>query len=1384
MTGRAGTSRLQLPPQQPTRLPFSSPIGEEILSPTSPEVTRKQPVKGGIPDPFTSPPLDLQDPFSDTGGDLTSHSHNFVGDHDGTVIRRDIHNFESRAESRPHIRATRPGGSSVHRGRYSVDKPSRDKSKKRHLKEFGRSQRPGLNLITNFAKPLSTAVRAADMKSDIPQQDSRVRENRYRGNAPGRPPVRPGLPTQHSGFVSLADLKALTSQHPASRPAPFPLRRAVTEGSYGIETRGDSASLSVGPVINASKPAQRSNQETGEHKIAGVNMKHEKVAGLGFRLSDLSQSGPEEDDSCQSEISDQESSASAEFSGISPSDRPIVIGIAVPSTRLAEFALSPQSATPVSGLRNKTTPLTPTIVVTPAKKEAPWSFSPKDSKSSNTRRPISSFYSQATPYVASRAGEEDIPPVPALATDALYGDKGSEPLQSEPDDVSMSSTLNLSEIWAEKERGKNSPTDQVLDEDNEVQLITRGRSFSGINQLGIMGRASVDSVSTGHGSRGWWNVITSPFLTRSNTMMSRRSPVDPTPRPEIPSIAQAATMAEKQERTDHVEKESSSFGICSPRIKSGHTSIWTDTSEWEAQRRGIGVALDHTPSASTIGRPPYHQTQESSATIPFVMVGGVHEGAAAEYYQVCTHDQNNTNPFYECINHTCLSDSQQPLHDESLPTQEEQGLRVPVPLPLASNNPFFQEPSDRFAAEFRQALSPRARADSDTTEIDEDADISPNVHEAIVAPIVRAPFAVGAPTRRTSQGAISVKDHTNGIPAIRDVTPMRILMAAPTTREMPLTSPPGPPPYSPPRRTTKFPRYMAVMPPGREPYVRQQQPQSPGPVTPGLQQAMSSRGGIPMAEVNSSAPAVENHIHITNNYPSYTSATTRAQPITLADLEPPSEMQSRNELRRQRLEREDALAKKTGGLWRGRGCLSSRGCYGKSGPAGRTRRRWYCGLTATLVAMIILIVGLATTLTRKGDRTPVESQWLNITGYPPIPTGISTIAQPDAVKENSGCVQPATLWSCALPKELHQSVVPNDPDQPNFRVQIRFRNGTAPGNRTNKVKRSHDPRASPVSASFFIRGRALRIRDAFTDALYSPLPAPPKPEDQIFLGNSTDSNIAPFEGESTPFFITFLSPILVPSSRLLKRQDTSATNTTDSFPNLGNAIPPPEIGQDGSAAATNLLPLPVSQPLRIYNRGLPTEHYGFYNYFDRSTFSNTVGLLNSSGPNSGNAADDENGGAAKNGARIRCTWAQTRFLVQIWTNQGNAASLLSSPNATTTASTSPSTSRTASNASNSSANNFNRPGSFPYPVTITLDRHGGDITRKMIYCYGMDDRGRPIATEKKLQLETRDFGGSLVNPALGPFGHVNVSIAEGGPGGIDGGTGGCACQWRNFQTRR
>lgn len=408
----------------------------------------------------------------------------------------------------------------------------------------------------------------------------------------------------------------------------------------------------------------------------------------------------------------------------------------------------------------------------------------------------------------------------------------------------------------------------------------------------------------------------------------------------------------------------------------------------------------------------------------------------------------------------------------------------------------------------------------------------------------------------------------------------------------------------------------------------------------------------------------------------------------------------------------------------------------------RSRRCLGCCCCLIILILLAVLIPIIVVFTRKHNNstTPVAgtpdtvsdgpTQWLNNTGYPPMKTGLLTIAQPEAVEEESGCVAPTTLWSCALPKEQQKDIQPNKPDQPNFKVEITFANGTA-ADLSNPTRRV----ANPVSAGALVRSLLRR-------ATPSPSPASPSTDDMKFLGQTTDKNSAPFEGENTPFFMTFRDPSASASSasRMVKRADDPT--------NITLVIPPPSLNPDGTAAAANLLPFPSAQPLRLFNRGKADEHYGFYTYFDRSIFLKSI---DSSTGRGGNPADT-NGGSTRDAATLRCTFTQTRFLVQIWTRSTQA---LLSPSQNTTDSA------------------FKRPGTFPYPVTFTLDRHGGDAAKKNLFCYKMEQDGTIVNKDanKFFQFEDRGFGGNLVN---GTQGRPNAK------GPIDGGSGGCGCKWQNW----
>ncbi len=93
-------------------------------------------------------------------------------------------------------------------------------------------------------------------------------------------------------------------------------------------------------------------------------------------------------------------------------------------------------------------------------------------------------------------------------------------------------------------------------------------------------------------------------------------------------------------------------------------------------------------------------------------------------------------------------------------------------------------------------------------------------------------------------------------------------------------------------------------------------------------------------------------------------------------------------------------------------------------------------------------------------------------------------------------------------------------------------------------------------------------------------------------------------------------------------------------------------------------------------------------------------------------------------------------------------------------------------------------GSFPYHVTVTLDRHGGQAREKGVYCYGLDGDGKVVESVRTWVDEERGFGGGIVNAAIVPGSGNGTALgkrdSEGhGYGGVDGGEGGCSCQWRS-----
>ncbi|KAI0391675.1 hypothetical protein F5Y17DRAFT_398340 [Xylariaceae sp. FL0594] len=594
------------------------------------------------------------------------------------------------------------------------------------------------------------------------------------------------------------------------------------------------------------------------------------------------------------------------------------------------------------------------------------------------------------------------------------------------------------------------------------------------------------------------------------------------------------------------------------------------------------------------------------------------------------------------------------------------------------------------------------------------------------------------------------------------------------------------------------------------PYINPQPVPSPGPITPGLPGTMTSQGGIGLADIPLTPSGVR-------PLPGAVLPDRLAGSYQTGDhfYDAPGKA-NRKERQRRRHEKEDVLARKAGGFWRGRGCIPEDGCFGRSGREGRKRRRICLGILGGVIAAIILIVVLVVVLTQRAmsshiskasgpsaqpdggspgssnasatsTSTPVPqvpSYWLNLTGFPPIPTGVLTVTGPKNNVSVSGCFTdktPSTAWSCALPKEDHDSVAPYLPTQPEFVFQIQFDNSTQELWKVADDQEASSSAPPPPSAtsSDSKDERDLVKRGFITDKGFKPNPDPPSIKEMRFIGNTTDGIKADRkEGEPTPFFISLMEsvdskhvgPDVIPSPSsssssfptpdLSKRQSNAigggGPNGTSAF-NLSDILPAPKLNPDGTGAPARLFPLATQQPVRLFDRGLPTEHYGFYTYFDKTIYMANVLRRDPA---------DEDGGVPVADASSLVTFAQTRFLVKIWTR------LLPDSNSTTS-----SHARLLRDPSNPTANTTAlpnvQPGSMPYPVTIREDMHGGNPSQKLDYVYGVLDNGQIDRANASLVIASLTFQGTLVNGRNDGPDHAL--------GGTDGGTGGCRCEWVNWE---
>ncbi|VUC28341.1 unnamed protein product [Clonostachys rosea] len=557
-----------------------------------------------------------------------------------------------------------------------------------------------------------------------------------------------------------------------------------------------------------------------------------------------------------------------------------------------------------------------------------------------------------------------------------------------------------------------------------------------------------------------------------------------------------------------------------------------------------------------------------------------------------------------------------------------------------------------------------------------------------------------------------------------------------------------PPPYSPPKKNAPAPiRYRAVFPPGH--FLHAQLPPSPRPQTPGsagLGATMTSQGATPMLDVPIT-PTVPRDMPEAPSMP---------LPHRPAGTFVPQEhslgatgSENRVERQRRRHEKEEVAARRAGGCWRGRGCVPKSGCFGRSGAEGRKRRRVWLGVILAAILALILIIVLSVVLTRPHSQE-VHSIWVNLTDFPPMPTGVLTFEGPDNTVSRSGCTEPSTLWSCSLPKEQHDSVSPYKPNQPTIIMQIQWDNSTQ---KSWNVPNGDAPKSVARRALGGPAHAASVLRTRETNK-FTPSPEAPDYKEMWFLGETTDNVTATEKaGEPAPFYISILDDASKPVENpvLSKRQTTIGDGNF-----IKDYISAPDLLEDGTPAPAVLFPKPVQQPVRLYDRGLSTERYAFYTYFKRTIYLKSTAANNRTEEP---VPLDEDGGCAKTEANYLATWSQTRMLVQIWTKRldQNNVKLLGN----------------GSRSTNEDSDSLSRPGTMPYPVTVTLDTHGGNRTEKFVWMWPMDARQKLNTDSPKLMSNNLDYAGTVINHRSG---------GDAALGGFDGGSGGCKCEWKNWNS--
>ena len=1078
---------------------------------------------------------------------------------------------------------------------------------------------------------------------------------------------------------------------------------------------------------------------------------------------------------------------------VSPSDSIIPIGLAIPSAALSNHTQSPRTIGPYPDSpppRYGYELTTPTIVITPAKED--FEIKSSGSSASSERRPTSSLYSRYTHGPSNvQPPNQRTPPVPPLPRFAADSNASLRLPSRRP----RKANINNDQLTS---RGRDGLSIRTVSEEQD-EVASRA-----VFPIERSNRASSQYVPTPRRSKGWWNVLTSPFSAKSAAFSFRSSP---------------------GEDDEYLEHEP----ILSSASEMGHTKHLLHSGQDEDGGVRSAPAIDR-PIQNFSSR-ELVRTPKRSDTAP----GAIDPGNAADVNIYRASDDGEASSYYDSTRSfpsmvgTKASGRPRALEDvgdfdprdSCYQPSRDIGVAVGSEAEESANSErgirdseFYRVPSDGEAAEYYDSnrtfpslvpfgfqygdkamkdWSPRrsvsrelSNLDSSTTHFTESpsdiasADLDKAVPSGQAQVVERSPFDSGHAAEfegfSTAYGPSERK-----------------FFSTPSTDEMNGRTPPALIVYNTADRQVQSPMsdatpvledahtvtYMGPTTANaelREVDVESTRTPTPDPAAPynGLGAATMSTSNARVAASNPEPMPMPMPMPMPEKPPYPISHHTRndSYGLGISDDEsakglfpPPSILN----------EKSDAASEYPGELPRRRE---------------RSSCRYLCCLATFIsgILLALLIVLCVFFIPFPHVDVPVQAEWLNLTGFPALPIGISTIIGPKAVQQVSGCVSQEQLWTCSMPARDLDMATPNQPDEPNFRFEIRFRNNTVPANETVPV--TSNSTLYKRSAGQAAQAGALVRRTARTNLLFSSWPAPPSTDDQEFIGRITDHNSAPFDGEETPFYISLLEAAALKSNDIpgLQKRDqsqsfhypyptTSTTAPSGTAPSSASVtstvsttfasgptdVPQPAMRSDGRPAPAMLYPFAYAQPLRLFDRGQDSEHYGFYTYYDRSMYLSVRSTTNSSSL-SGSITPN----VQLESANAVCTWSQTRLRFQIWTQKAGATSLSGSQSTSTPL-------------MQSSANDMTAPGSFPYAVTVTLDRHGGEAGKKGVYCYSLNGEQQVTDTVRTWIAENRSFDGQLVNPAAVPMNNGTTLTKRIDSSGIDGGSGGCACQWQNWE---